>query len=100
MRALRQITSALLLAFGLAFGPASAAGAAPPAAPPADDAFGESVDVNVVNVEVYVTDKQGRPVTGLRREDFDLLEDGKKVEVTNFEALTGASRPAPSAPAA
>jgi VWFA-related protein len=100
MRARRQITSALLLAFGLAFGPASAAGAAPPAAPPADDAFGESVDVNVVNVEVYVTDKQGRPVTGLKREDFDLLEDGKKVEVTNFEALTGASRPAPSSPAA
>lgn len=93
-----QITSALLLALGLAVGPATPALAAPPAAPLADEAFGESVDVNVVNIEVYVTDKQGRPVTGLGRADFELLEDGKKVEVTNFEALTAASRPAPAAP--
>jgi VWFA-related protein len=64
-----------------------------------DEGFGEAVDVNVVNVDVYVTDKSGRPVTGLRKEDFELREDGKRVEITNFEALAGASRPAPPATA-
>jgi VWFA-related protein len=81
---------------------------AEPPAPP-QEGFGEAVDVNVVNVEVYVTDKSGRPVTGLRREDFELLQDGKRVELTNFEALApppalaepsaADTAPAPSAPA-
>jgi len=62
------------------------------------DRFGEAVDVSVVNVDVYVTDKDGRPVTGLRKDDFELREDGKRVEITNFEALTGASHPAPAEP--
>jgi hypothetical protein len=70
--------------------------AAPPE-PPQKDGFGEAVDVNVVNVDVYVTDKSGQPVTGLHRDDFELLEDGKRVEVTNFEALTGKAAPAPQA---
>jgi VWFA-related protein len=66
-----------------------------------DEGFGEAVDVNVVNVDVYVTDKNGKPVTSLRKEDFELREDGKRVEITNFEALTGASQPArPEPPAA
>lgn len=75
---------------------ASPAWAAPPSAQQ-DDGFGEAVDVNVVNVDVYVTDKSGQPVTGLRKEDFDLFEDGKRVEVTNFEALSHKAAPAPQA---
>ncbi|MEA2564644.1 MAG: hypothetical protein QOH06_6148 [Acidobacteriota bacterium] len=69
------------------------------AAPPQ---FGELIEVNVVNVDVLVTDRDGRPVNDLRREDFEVLEDGKRVEVTNFQALTAgavASAPLPSLPA-
>ncbi len=44
----------------------------------------------MVNVDVYVTDKKGRPITGLTREDFVLYEDGREVEITNFSRLTGA----------
>ncbi|HWN45387.1 MAG TPA: VWA domain-containing protein, partial [Thermoanaerobaculia bacterium] len=58
------------------------------AAPPQ---FGELIEVNVVNVDVLVTDRGGRPVTDLRREDFEVLEDGKRVEVTNFQVLTAGS---------
>src|SRR5215218_3195928 len=70
------------------------------AAPPQ---FGELIEVNVVNVDVLVTDRDGRPVTDLRREDFEVLEDGKRVEVTNFQALkasamASAPLPAPSVP--
>ena len=55
----------------------------PPSAAPS---FGETVEVNVVNVEVYVTDRKGNRVTGLKKEDFDLFEDGKRVEIVNFDA--------------
>jgi VWFA-related protein len=66
--------------------PALAAPTAPPAAP---QIFGEAVEVNVVNVEVHVTDKNGNRVTDLRKGDFELLEDGKPVEISNFETVSG-----------
>lgn len=61
---------------------------------PARERFFDRVDVNVVNVEVYVTDKQGAPVSGLTREDFELFVDGDPVELSNFYAIQ-AGEPAP-----
>ena len=64
------------------------------------------MDVNVVNVEVYVTDRKGNRVTGLKKGDFTLLKDGKAVGVSNFTELargasTAAAEPAvPGVPAA
>ena len=49
--------------------------------------FFEVVDVNLVNVLVWVTDKKGEPITGLAKEDFEIFEDGRPVEVTNFFAV-------------
>ncbi len=46
--------------------------------------FVDSVDVRVVEVDVVVMDKKGRPVKGLARDDFELYVDGRPVEVTNF----------------
>jgi VWFA-related protein len=46
--------------------------------------FGETVFVRVVNVDVFVRDKEGNPVTGLTVDDFELFEDGKPVAITNF----------------
>ncbi len=46
-------------------------------------AFGEIVDVRVVNVEVVVTDGKQR-VEGLRHEDFRLLVDGQEVPIEYF----------------
>ncbi|HVR99908.1 MAG TPA: VWA domain-containing protein [Thermoanaerobaculia bacterium] len=54
-----------------------------------DEAFYESVDVSVVNIEVFVTDGDGKRVTGLTRDDFEVYEDGKKVEVSYFYASEG-----------
>jgi VWFA-related protein len=65
--------------------------------PPSDETFFESIDVSVVNVDVVVTDKSGRRVTGLSRDDFELREDGKPVEVTNFYAVAGDDLAAPEA---
>ena len=68
---------------------------APPTSPEGQAGFGEQVEVNVVNVEAYVTDRDGNPVPGLRREDFAVLEDGKPMEVVNFEEV---GAPPPAAP--
>jgi VWFA-related protein len=64
---------------------ASAAQGAEEAPVPA--AFTETVDVDVVGVDVYVTDSDGNPVTGLQPADFQLLEDGNPVAITNFYAV-------------
>jgi VWFA-related protein len=49
--------------------------------------FVDIVNVSVVNIDVYVTDKQGKAVTGLTKDDFQLFENGRPVEVTNFYAV-------------
>lgn len=72
--------------------PQSKPAAAKPAAPSTEDSKGlflESVDVTVVNVDVYVTDKSGKRVTGLTRDDFEIFEDKKPVKITNFYAVQG-----------
>jgi VWFA-related protein len=66
---------------------------------PAPRRVGEAVQVNVVNVEVYVTDAHGRSVTGLTPADFDVEEDGRPVALTNFFVARGAE-PAPPGPTA
>ncbi len=44
----------------------------------------ESIEVSIVNVDVHVTDKQGNRVSNLRKEDFEVLENGKPQPITNF----------------
>ena len=46
--------------------------------------FIETTNVRVVNVDVYVTSKDGTPITDLQPGDFRLEEDGRPVELTNF----------------
>jgi VWFA-related protein len=50
--------------------------------------FFETVEIEVATIEVFVSDRKGTPVTGLDRDDFELLIDGKPVEITNFYAET------------
>jgi VWFA-related protein len=65
----------------------------------------ESIDVRIVNVDVTVTSK-GAPVHGLTRDDFEILEDGRRQTITNFytsgetcTAIATAPGAAPGAPA-
>jgi VWFA-related protein len=43
--------------------------------------------VERVTVDVVVVDREGRPVTGLREEDFTLEEDGRPMALAAFEAI-------------
>ncbi|MEA2605165.1 MAG: hypothetical protein QOF89_6157 [Acidobacteriota bacterium] len=64
---------------------------------PSEEPFAGQIDVSVVNLDVFVTDKQGKPVEGLEAKDFEVLEDGRPVKVTNFYHER---RPTAAAPAA
>ena len=49
----------------------------------------DAIDVSVVNLDVYVTDKKGNRVTGLEKDDFELFVDKKPVAISNFYAVEG-----------
>jgi VWFA-related protein len=83
MKSLRAFAVLPILAV-LAAIPAAAQQTGEPAS-----AFGEQIDVRVVNVEVVVTDKQGNRVTGLGPGDFRLRVDGKEVPVQYFTEVRG-----------
>jgi VWFA-related protein len=53
----------------------------------------ETLEVSVHNIDVVVTDAAGKPVTGLTREDFVLLEDGVEKKITNFSGVVAPIRP-------
>jgi VWFA-related protein len=89
MMKLPSAVSALLL---VAWTPAFSA--SPPAAP----SFGEAVEVNVINVDVYATDRDGHRVNNLGKGDFELLEDGKRVAISNFEVVDAGASPAGGTP--
>ena len=42
--------------------------------------------VELINVTAWVTDRNGRFVSGLHKEDFTVLEDGERQEVTYFSS--------------
>ena len=65
----------------------------------ASSLFTESLAVRVVNVEVFATDKKGNPIHGLTAEDFELYEDGRRVEISHFFAASdeGSAPPEPRA---
>ena len=59
-----------------------------------DDEDVLKIDTDLVLVEVTVTDAGGRPVRGLRPEDFKLYEDGEErpVAFLNVERREGAEQ--------
>jgi len=44
-------------------------------------------DVRMIRLDVSVVDGVGRPVAGLRAEDFEVREDGRVVPLVHFEAI-------------
>jgi VWFA-related protein len=92
---MRRRTVSIFAAGALALGGVLASQSSPQPQTPAEtpapatgaDGFAETVEVTVVNVDVYVTDRQGNRVKGLTKDDFQLFEDKKPVPITNFYAV-------------
>ncbi len=83
----RALLAPVLLVVLAAAGPATVAGQSQDADRPS---FSEVVDVQLVNVEVWVSDNRGRPVTGLGPDDFEVREDGDPVTIDFFNEVTDA----------
>lgn len=77
------VLAALLLLPAAASAQASPSGTTPPQS---GTTFSDTVEVREAEVEVLVTDRDGRPVPDLTAEDFRVLEDGKPVEVTHVSS--------------
>src|SRR5438105_2052933 len=85
--------------------PVPSARAATPTPTPQEESDEDVVRItsNLVQFDAVVTDKQGRPVTDLRPEDFEVYVGGRRQEVTNFSYVTAepgapAAQPAPAPP--
>jgi Ca-activated chloride channel family protein len=65
--------------------PPWASGSAKPATKNPDPTSDIKVEVKLVNVFVTVTDQHGAPVGGLKKEDFNLLEDDKPQTISVFD---------------
>ena len=61
---------------------------------PTPPVFAAELEVNLLNVFVTVLDGRGRPVTGLRREDFAVFDHGVQAPITNFEEVKRLPLPA------
>ena len=47
----------------------------------------ESVTVSVVEVPVTVVDRGGNPIKGLTRENFEIIDEGKKREISSLDSI-------------
>lgn len=92
----RSLAVALLLLFSAGLAGAQTSGSEDAEAP--TGTFTEVVKVEVINVDVVVTDRSGQSVAGLTRDDFELRVDGQPIEISNFysesrQAVPGAELP-------
>ena len=58
-----------------------------PSEGPGSPTYSERVDVVIANVDVVVTDRQGNPVRGLTKADFEIRENGELQTITSFTAF-------------
>ncbi|NCO69447.1 MAG: VWA domain-containing protein, partial [Acidobacteria bacterium] len=98
---MKLITSVLIAGF-LAGSPCMVRAANPEAV--TAPAIHEQATVNVVNIDAFVTNAAGEPITDLQARDFELFENGKPVAISNFfasgAALGETSGTTPGDPAA
>ena len=109
----RLVIPTLLCVVLLACAGAARAQSSQSAAPPAEQSPGSDkpemdthdtpvpleVHVSLVPVRVVVRDSQGQVVPNLHREDFEVFEDGKPQQISNFLVETLSSLPKPPAAA-
>src|SRR5512140_818176 len=82
-RAIRAVISVALV-----FGQNARQKGTPKAAAPADDQSRITVDVTRVNLLYTVTDKKGRFVSDLTKNDFEIFENKRPQQILEFTAET------------
>ena len=79
-----RLTALLVFLAGAALDAGQQPPAQPPAPPPPPQGPTFKVRVDYVEVDVVVTDRQGNLVRDLKKEDFQVLEDGKSQSINTF----------------
>lgn len=51
-------------------------------------AFVDEIELTVVNIDVFVTEKDGRAITDLEKDDFLVFQDGQKRQLSHFALYT------------
>jgi VWFA-related protein len=57
-----------------------------------------TMNARTVLIDVVVTGKNDKPITGLHQEDFNIWEDGHPQQITSFEEHPGPNPPPPPTP--
>ncbi len=91
--------STLVVAACLVVGLAARGGGAQ-APPREDDRPVVVIGTTLIQVDAIVTDKDGRPVTDLRRDDFDVFQDDRPEEISAFAYVSTPSVPRTGVPEA
>ena len=76
-----------LCSVGLAFDSTVKSLSGVAAAAQSDSSYKLRVDVELATIEVTVLDKKGNPVRNLKKEDFQLYEDGKEQEILSIDEV-------------
>lgn len=64
----------------------------PNASTQSESSYKFRVEVELTTVEVIALDKKGNPIRNLKKEDFQLYEDGKKQEILSIDEMNEESR--------
>lgn len=94
----QRVSLIMLLTLGLLVPASSQQQRTPPQTEPADADEVVRITTNLVQVDAVVVDGDGRHVSELRAEDFEILEDGRKQRITNFSYVRTARPDASPAP--
>ena len=82
----RRILVATALSAGLTFAPALMVAQQQPGPPPPPPVVSSVLRAqsNLVRIDVEVTDSAGKPIKGLRADQFEVTDDGKGQKITTF----------------
>ena len=85
----RQLSIVLLLTLSLLISTLAQTPTSPVRPPQerADEDDVVRITTNLVQVDVTVTDKDGRQVTDLKSEDFEIREEGQLQQITNLSYI-------------
>src|SRR5688572_17797167 len=70
------------------------------AAAAAHGQYTETAKVTVVEIPVQVVGRDGEPVRGLTREDFEIVDEGRKREIAYFDVVDVSAPPSVAPPTA
>src|SRR5690242_12612570 len=77
-----------LLACILAIVVAGRAQVSTPTPKPTPDEDVVKISTNLIQIDVSVTDKNGKPVTDLKADELEVYENGEKQKITNFSFVS------------